>query len=236
MSNYVNMKDVGFLRLDNVIRNIRVLNYIKVLEQMINKNFDVNGFDKTVSNSNRISVKELYKTNVLSIKATAGRYGGTYIHKSLLAFVLAEKDPKVFLDLYFNNPIQYRFKNILSEGFIYIIKYSDNIYKIGKSKFPSRRFNVLKSKTNLDLNLLKTFNIKQDLSKIEKQLHLKYKSEGLKAIELCKDHSWFNKDKELFFFNEEDLPEVISFIESFSLGHDEKLIQEEVKQLDLFVK
>lgn len=70
------------------IRNANTLDYIAAWEQLYNPNFNYGEFaiirSGAGSNNYKVSIKELMqKTNLISIRATAGRYGGTYAHKDI---------------------------------------------------------------------------------------------------------------------------------------------------------
>ena len=70
------------------IRNANTLDYIAAWEQLYNPNFNYGEFaiirSGAGSNNYKVSIKELTeKTNLVSIRATAGRYGGTYAHKDI---------------------------------------------------------------------------------------------------------------------------------------------------------
>jgi hypothetical protein len=70
------------------IRNANTLDYIAAWEQIYNPHFNYGEFaiirSGAGSNNYKVSIKELTeKTNLISIKATAGRYGGTYAHKDI---------------------------------------------------------------------------------------------------------------------------------------------------------
>lgn len=70
------------------IRNANTLDYISAWEQLYNPDFNYGEFaiirSGAGSNNYKVSVKELMeKTNLISIRATAGRYGGTYAHKDI---------------------------------------------------------------------------------------------------------------------------------------------------------
>lgn len=70
------------------LRNANTLDYIAGWEQIYNPNFNYGEFaiirNGAGSNSFKVSIKELTeKTNLTCIKATAGRYGGTYAHKDI---------------------------------------------------------------------------------------------------------------------------------------------------------
>lgn len=70
------------------IRNANTLDYIAAWEQIYNPNFNYGEFaiirSGAGSNNYKVSIKELMeKTNLISIRAAAGRYGGTYAHKDI---------------------------------------------------------------------------------------------------------------------------------------------------------
>lgn len=70
------------------IRNANTLDYLAAWEQLYNPNFNYGEFaiirSGAGSNNYKVSIKELTeKTNLMSIRATAGRYGGTYAHKDI---------------------------------------------------------------------------------------------------------------------------------------------------------
>lgn len=70
------------------IRNANTLDYIAAWEQLYNEDFNYGEFaiirSGAGSNNFKVSIKELTeKTNLISIRATAGRYGGTYAHKDI---------------------------------------------------------------------------------------------------------------------------------------------------------
>ena len=70
------------------LRNRNTLEYIGIWEQIYNLDFNYAEFaiikSQSGLNSFKISVKELIeKTNVISLQAKAGRYGGTYAHKDI---------------------------------------------------------------------------------------------------------------------------------------------------------
>lgn len=70
------------------IRNANTLDYIAAWEQLYNEDFNYGEFavirSGAGSNNYKVSIKELTeKTNLISIRATAGRYGGTYAHKDI---------------------------------------------------------------------------------------------------------------------------------------------------------
>jgi hypothetical protein len=70
------------------IRNANTLDYISAWEQIYNPDFNYGEFaiirSGAGSNNYKVSIKELMeKTNLISIRATAGRYGGPYAHKDI---------------------------------------------------------------------------------------------------------------------------------------------------------
>lgn len=70
------------------IRNANTLDYIAAWEQLYNPFFNYGEFaiirSGAGSNNYKVSIKELMeKTNLISLRATAGRYGGTYAHKDI---------------------------------------------------------------------------------------------------------------------------------------------------------
>lgn len=84
ITDMIKAKDGDFF-VSDWLRNRNTLEYIGAWESMHNPNFNYGEFaiikDKSGLNNFKISVKEFVaKTNAISIKATAGRYGGTYAH------------------------------------------------------------------------------------------------------------------------------------------------------------
>ncbi len=70
------------------IRNANTLDYIAAWEQMYNPNFNYGEFaiirSRAGANNFKVSIKELTeKTKLICLRATAGRYGGTYAHKDI---------------------------------------------------------------------------------------------------------------------------------------------------------
>jgi len=70
------------------LRNRNTVEYMGIWESINNPMFNYGEFATIKSmaglNSNKISAKEwVEKTNAVGIKATAGRYGGTYAHKDI---------------------------------------------------------------------------------------------------------------------------------------------------------
>ena len=84
ITDMIKAKDGDFF-VSDWLRNRNTLEYIGAWESMHNPNFNYGEFaiikDKSGLNNFKISVKEFVtKTNAISIRATAGRYGGTYAH------------------------------------------------------------------------------------------------------------------------------------------------------------
>ncbi|NQV90844.1 KilA-N domain-containing protein [Candidatus Woesearchaeota archaeon] len=70
------------------LRNRNTVEFLGIWEKIHNPNFNYGGYatikSKAGLNNYKISVKEwVEKTNAIGMKATAGRYGGTYAHKDL---------------------------------------------------------------------------------------------------------------------------------------------------------
>src|SRR3989304_1055512 len=70
------------------LRNRNTVEFLGIWERIYNPNFNYGEFATIKSqaglNSYKISVKEwVEKTNAIGLKATAGRYGGTYAHKDI---------------------------------------------------------------------------------------------------------------------------------------------------------
>jgi len=87
LTDMIKAKDGEFFVTD-WLRNRNTLEYIGIWEQVNNPNFNYGEFatikNKSGLNSFKISVKEFAeKTNAISLKAQAGRYGGTYAHKDI---------------------------------------------------------------------------------------------------------------------------------------------------------
>jgi hypothetical protein len=87
ISDMIKAKDGEFF-VTSWLRNRNTLEYIGIWEQVYNPNFNYVEFDTIKSraglNSFRISVKELVeRTNIISLQAKTGRYGGTYAHKDI---------------------------------------------------------------------------------------------------------------------------------------------------------
>jgi len=90
---YISLTDMlkakdGEFFISSWLRNRNTLEFLGVWEQIHNPDFNYAEFDIIKSqaglNSFRISVKELVdRTNAIGLKATAGRYGGTYAYKDI---------------------------------------------------------------------------------------------------------------------------------------------------------
>jgi hypothetical protein len=92
-SDYISLTDMlrgkdGDFQIADWLRNRNTLEFIKVWEEMYNPNFNYGEFaiieNKSGLNGFKVSAKELTeKSNIISIKSTTGRYGGTYAHKDI---------------------------------------------------------------------------------------------------------------------------------------------------------
>jgi len=87
LTDIVKTQDGDFF-ISDWLRNANTLDYIGAWEQIYNPDFNYGEFaiirSGAGSNTFKISVKELIdRTNIISIRATAGRYGGTYAHKDI---------------------------------------------------------------------------------------------------------------------------------------------------------
>lgn len=87
LTDMIRAKDGEFF-VTSWLRNRNTLEYIGIWEQVYNPNFNYVEFDIIKSNAGlnsfRISVKELIeKTNIISLQAKTGRYGGTCAHKDI---------------------------------------------------------------------------------------------------------------------------------------------------------
>ncbi|MCL2098381.1 MAG: KilA-N domain-containing protein [Bacteroidales bacterium] len=90
---YISLSDMikakeGEFFVTSWLRNRNTLEYIGIWEKVYNPNFNYIEFDiiKSQAGLNRfiVSVKELVeKTNIISLQAKTGRYGGTYAHKDI---------------------------------------------------------------------------------------------------------------------------------------------------------
>jgi len=87
ITDMIKAKD-GYFFVTDWLRNRNTLEYIGIWEQVYNPDFNYGEFATIKSNAGlnsfKTSVKELVeKTNLISIQAKAGRYGGTYAHKDI---------------------------------------------------------------------------------------------------------------------------------------------------------
>lgn len=90
---YISLTDMlkakeGEFFISNWLRNRNTLEFLAVWEQIYNPDFNCAEFDTIKSqaglNSFRIGVREwVERTNAIGLKATAGRYGGTYAYKDI---------------------------------------------------------------------------------------------------------------------------------------------------------
>lgn len=87
LTDMLKAKDGDFF-ISDWLRNRNTVEFLGIWERVHNLNFNYGEFAAIKSqaglNSYKISVKEwVEKTNAIGIKATAGRYGGTYAHKDI---------------------------------------------------------------------------------------------------------------------------------------------------------
>ncbi|MDR2063806.1 MAG: KilA-N domain-containing protein [Candidatus Nomurabacteria bacterium] len=90
---YISITDIlkakdGDFFISDWLRNRNTVEYLGIWESIYNPNFNYGEFaiikSKAGLNNYKISVKEwVEKTNAIGLKATAGRYGGTYAHKDI---------------------------------------------------------------------------------------------------------------------------------------------------------
>src|SRR3989338_2602414 len=90
---YISLTDMlkakdGEFFISDWLRNRNIVEFLGVWERIYNPSFNYGEFAIIKSqaglNSYKISVKEwVEKTNAVGLKATAGRYGGTYAHKDI---------------------------------------------------------------------------------------------------------------------------------------------------------
>jgi len=90
---YISLTDMikakeGEFFISSWLRNRNTVEFLGVWEQIHNPNFNCAEFDTIKSqaglNNFRISVKDwVEKTNAIGLRATAGRYGGTYAYKDI---------------------------------------------------------------------------------------------------------------------------------------------------------
>jgi hypothetical protein len=87
LTDMLRSKDGDFF-ISDWLRNRNTIEFLGVWEKVFNPNFNYGEFALIKSqaglNSYKISVKEwVGKTNAIGLRATAGRYGGTYAHKDI---------------------------------------------------------------------------------------------------------------------------------------------------------
>lgn len=87
LTDMLKAKDGDFF-ISDWLRNRNTIEFLGIWEQIHNSNFNYGEFATIRSqaglNSYKISVKEwVAKTNAIGLKATAGRYGGTYAYKDI---------------------------------------------------------------------------------------------------------------------------------------------------------
>ncbi len=87
LTDMLKAKDGDFF-ISDWLRNRNTVEFLGIWEKLHNPNFNYGEFAAIKSqaglNSYKISVKEwVKKTNAIGLKATAGRYGGTYAHKDI---------------------------------------------------------------------------------------------------------------------------------------------------------
>jgi hypothetical protein len=87
LTDMLKVKDGDFF-ISDWLRNRNTVEYLGVWESVYNTNFNYGEFAIIKSqaglNSYKLSVKEwVGKTNAIGLKATAGRYGGTYAHPDI---------------------------------------------------------------------------------------------------------------------------------------------------------
>ncbi|MFH1386448.1 MAG: KilA-N domain-containing protein [bacterium] len=92
-NDYISLTDMlkakdGEFFISDWLRNRNTVEFLGIWESVFNPNFNYGEFAIIKSqaglNNYKISVKEwVEKTNAIGLKATAGRYGGTYAHKDI---------------------------------------------------------------------------------------------------------------------------------------------------------
>ncbi len=87
LTDMLKAKDGDFF-ISDWLRNRNTVEFLGIWEQVHNPNFNYGEFavikSKAGLNSYKISVKEwVEKTNAIGLRATAGRYGGTYAHRDI---------------------------------------------------------------------------------------------------------------------------------------------------------
>ena len=92
-NDYISLTDMlkakeGEFFISSWLRNRNTLEFLSIWEEIYNPNFNYIEFDiiksKAGLNNFILSVKEwIEKTNAIGLRATTGRYGGTYAHKDI---------------------------------------------------------------------------------------------------------------------------------------------------------
>ena len=92
-NDYISLTDMlkakdGDFFISDWLRNRNTVEFLGIWESIYNSNFNCGEFaiirSQAGLNNYKISVKEwVEKTNAIGLKATAGRYGGTYAHKDI---------------------------------------------------------------------------------------------------------------------------------------------------------
>jgi len=87
LTDMLKAKDGEFF-ISDWLRNVNTVEFLGIWEKINNPNFNYGGYatirSKAGLNSYKISVKEwIEKTNSIGLRATTGRYGGTYAHKDI---------------------------------------------------------------------------------------------------------------------------------------------------------
>ena len=87
LTNMLKAKDGDFF-ISDWLRNRNTVEFLGIWESIYNPNFNYGEFaiirSQAGLNNYKISVKEwVEKTNAIGLRATAGRYGGTYAHKDI---------------------------------------------------------------------------------------------------------------------------------------------------------
>lgn len=87
LTDMIKAKDGAFF-ISDWLRNRNTIEFIGIWESVYNPNFNYGEFAIIKSyaglNNYKLSVKEwIEKTNAIGLKATSGRYGGTYAHKDI---------------------------------------------------------------------------------------------------------------------------------------------------------
>lgn len=90
---YISLTDMlkakdGYFFISDWLRNRNTVEFLGIWEKVYNPNFNYGEYatirNQAGLNSYKISIKEwVKKTNAIGLKATTGRYGGTYAHKDI---------------------------------------------------------------------------------------------------------------------------------------------------------